>query len=104
VILTYQAIGCCHDIAARKYHAPLCQATAAFAAVVIRALARRVPLRLEEKGVRRLLQAPPRIAGSGHGGNFFTGWSKERSRGRGGRRKEIAAGVLQQMGLTGAMG
>jgi hypothetical protein len=63
VILAYQAIGCCHDIAARKYHAPLCQATAAFAAVVIRALARRVPLPLEEKGVSRSLQAPPRIAG-----------------------------------------
>jgi hypothetical protein len=61
VILAYQAIGCCHDIAARKYHAPLCQATAAFAAVVIRALARRVPSRVEEKGVSRSLQAPLRI-------------------------------------------
>jgi hypothetical protein len=33
VVLANQAIGASHDIAARNYHAPLSQATVAFAAV-----------------------------------------------------------------------
>jgi hypothetical protein len=75
-----------------------------FAVVVIRALARRVPLRVGGKGCVPVASGATADRWGGHGENFLTGWSKERSRGRGCRRKGIAAGVLEPMGLTGAMG
>lgn len=96
MILAYQAIGCCHDIAARKYHAPLCQATAAFAAVVIRALARRVPLQVEEKGVSRSFQAPPRIARAATVGISSRAGQKSAARGQGVRERKFFAGFCNE--------